>query len=204
MGTDDNRPKYERHLLQNIHEFSEFQALMRVENVRSYLEIGSKNGGSLWRMAKKLDKGSRIVSVDLPHGDTSFKVTLPNLEACVKQLKSEGYDAHLIVGDSTAPDVVEKVRALGPFDCVFIDGNHTRPYIEKDFANYGPMSRIVAFHDISYHRDVTNTKKLPIDAPKFWNDIKNNYRHVEIRREAWRNEGGHRCCDNGIGVLWNK
>lgn len=197
-----NLPKYERHLLQNIHEFSEFQALMRKENVRSYLEIGSKNGGSLWRMATKLDKGSRIVSVDLPHGDYSFKETLPNLQACVKQLKEMGYDAHLIVADSTAPETVEQVRALGPFDACFIDGNHTLPFVTKDWENYGPMCRMVAFHDISYHRDFTDSKKLPIDAPQFWNELKNNYRHVEIRREAWRNENGNKCCDNGIGVLW--
>lgn len=196
-------PKYERHLLQNIQEFSEYLAILRKEKVKSYLEIGSKNGGSLFRVAMKLDKGSKIVSVDLPHGDHSFKNTLPNLEDCIKRLKNEGYDAHLIVGDSTAPETIEKTRALGPFDVVFIDGNHTRPYIQKDWENYGPMSRIVAFHDIGYHRDTRDTKKLPIDAPEFWKDLKDSYRHHEIKHELWRKtpEGGN-CCDNGIGVLW--
>lgn len=200
-----NRAKYETHLLQNIFEFEEFRTLMRKEGVKRYLEIGSKNGGSLWRMAQKLDKGSRLVSVDLPHGDTSFKVTLPNLQDCVDRLNKEGYDAHLIVGDSTDPEVVEKARVLGPFDVVFIDGNHTRPFIEKDFANYGPMCRMVAFHDISYHRDVRDTKKLPIDAPAFWDDIKGKYRHIEIRRELKRKDpvSGGMCWDNGIGLLWN-
>lgn len=199
------KPKYESHLLQNLLEFEEFRTLMRKEGVRSYLEIGSKNGGSLWRLAMKLDKGARLVSVDLPHGDLSFKTTLPNLQACVSRLKEEGYDAHLIVGDSTAPETVEKVRALSPFDAVFIDGNHTRPFIEKDWANYGPMARIIAFHDISFLREGgTDSKKLPIDAPQFWNEIKGNYKHVEIRKEPTRKDPstGKKACDNGIGVLW--
>lgn len=200
-----SRPKYETNLLQNILEFEEFRTLMRKEGVKRYLEIGSKNGGSLWRMAMKFDKGARLVSVDLPHGDTSFKVTLPNLEACVKRLCSEGYDAHLIVGDSTDPEIVERVRALGPFDATFIDGNHTRPFIEKDFANYGPMSRIVAFHDISYYREGgSDSKKLPINAPEYWNEIKNSYKHLEIRHELKRKDplNGKACWDNGIGVIW--
>ena len=197
------RPKYETHLLQNIVEFSEFQALMRSENVKSYLEIGSKNGGSLFRMAMKLDRGARIVAVDLPHGDLSFKTTLPNLQACVKRLKAEGYDAHLFVGDSTDPEIVEKVRALGPYDACFIDGNHTKPFIMKDFENYGPMCRLVAFHDISFYREGGgDSKKLPIDVPGFWNEIKEKYRHMEIRREQKRVENGKKCWDNGIGILW--
>jgi len=202
-----NRAKYETHLLQNLLEFEEFRTLMRKEGVKRYLEIGSKNGGSLWRMAQKLDKGSRLVSVDLPHGDTSFKVTLPNLQQCVDRLNREGYDAHLIVGDSTDPEVVEKVRALGPFDVVFIDGNHTLPFITKDWENYGPMARMVAFHDIGYYRDVTDSKKLPIDAPAFWKELKvkveaEGKRTREFRYEKERRNGTNRECDNGIGLLW--
>lgn len=195
-------PKYETHALQNLQELHEFQALCRKEKVRSYLEIGSKNGGSLWRIATKLDKGAKIVSIDLPHGDQSFKVTLPNLEACVERLKKEGYDAHLIVGDSTDPEVVEKARALGPFDLCLIDGNHTYPFVKKDWENYGPMCRMVAFHDIGYYRDYTDSKKLPIEVPKFWEELKVGKKHIEIKREAWRKVEGHKACDNGIGVIW--
>jgi hypothetical protein len=28
--------------------------------------------------------------------------------------------------------VIEQVRALGPFDAIFIDANHTLPFVEKD------------------------------------------------------------------------
>jgi hypothetical protein len=42
------------------------------EGVRSYLEIGAKFGGSLWRAAQALPKGSRIVAVDLPNGTKAW------------------------------------------------------------------------------------------------------------------------------------
>lgn len=197
--------KYETHLLQNINEFADFQRLLRDENVRSYLEIGSKNGGSLFRMAMNLPRQSRIVAVDLPHGDESFKVTLPNLQACGRRLEREGYDVHIVIGDSTDPNIIECVRKLGPFDACFIDGNHTMPFITKDWQNYGPMARIVAFHDIGFLREGgQNPRKMRIDAPEFWRSIKNEFRHTEILREPVRKdpETGLKACDNGIGVIW--
>jgi len=185
--------KCETHLLQDHREFAEFLKLIRAERIESYLEIGSKNGGSLWRIATSLPRGSRVVSVDLPHGDTSFKQTQANLEACVDELCRRKYDARLIIGDSTNPAVIERAQELAPFDLVFIDGNHTEPFVRKDWANYGPMARMVAFHDISHVNQPHKTKKLPIDAMKVWNEIKGDYRHVEIR---------HSGPFNGIGVLW--
>ncbi len=189
-------PKYETNILQNLSEWSNFVELLRNEGVRSYLEIGSKHGGSMWRMGSRLKKGSRLVSVDLPHGDQSFKENLPNLQACIERLKKEGYDAHLIVADSTDPETVEKVRALGPFDACFIDANHTLPYVTKDWENYGPMCRIVAFHDIGFFRQggqAPGPGKMPIHVPGFWKEIKNGYKFVEFKHDKQ---------DNGIGVLW--
>ena len=190
---------YTRKVLQNPQELNSFVALLQKEKVGSYLEVGCKFGGSLWRVATSLPRGSRIVAVDLPHGDTSFKETLPHLEACVRDLKTRGYDAHLFVGDSTSPDIVEQVRALAPFDCCLIDANHTEPYVRKDWANYGPLARIVAFHDISWRRGTHTehqiSKYFPIQVPKVWDEIKQDYRHHEIKLDPTKQ-------DNGFGILW--
>lgn len=185
--------KCETAVLQDPIEFGQFVMLLKSEHVRSYLEIGSKHGGSLWRVAQALPKGSKIVSVDLPHGDTSFKESQPHLEACVDKLVELGYMATLFLGDSTDPRIVDLVGGFAPFDAVFIDANHTEPFVRKDWHNYGPMARIVAFHDIGWRARPEPSKKMPIDVPKVWNEIKKDYRHVEIRM-----------CprDNGIGVLW--
>lgn len=185
--------KYKTAFLQNEIELARFIEILKRENVCSYLEIGSKFGGSLWKVATALAPSARIVAVDLPHGDTSFKESQPHLEACVADLLAQGYDAQLILGDSTAPQIIEQVRAASPFDCCLIDANHTEPFVRCDWENYGPMCRIVAFHDIGWVPRPEPSKKMPIEVPKVWNEIKGGFRHEEIK-----------LCprDNGIGVLW--
>lgn len=191
--------KYERVALQDPQEFAHFISLLRKEKVSSYLEIGSKHGGSLWRIANEvLPKGARVVSVDLPHGDNSFKESQPHLEACVKRLrKSLGFDAHLFIGDSTNKEIIAKVTALAPFDCCLIDANHTEPYVRADWANYGPLARIVCFHDVGWIANGRDTKfgKMPIHVPIIWDELKSQYRHVEIKM-------CHTKQDNGFGILW--
>jgi predicted O-methyltransferase YrrM len=188
--------KYETAILQDRAELEAFVSVLKKENVKSYLEIGSKFGGSLWRIARALPRGSRIVSVDLPFGDMSFKVSQPVLEACVSHLQAKGYDARLIIGDSTDPEVVAKAKELGPFDACLIDANHTEPYVRQDWANYGPMCRIVAFHDIAWIKGRhPESKKYPIEVKQVWDEIKSAYHHKEI---CLCRTGE----DNGFGVLW--
>lgn len=185
--------KCETNLLQDPVEFDLFLRFIVQSKVKSYLEIGSKNGGSLWRISHVLPKGSRVVSVDLPHGDTSFKESEPHLKACVDALVDKGYDAYLILGDSTKENVVAEVTKLAPFDLIFIDANHTEKYVRTDWKNYGQLGKIIAFHDIGWIARPTNSKKMPIEVPIVWNELKKQHRHFEIRN-----------CprDNGIGVLW--
>ncbi len=175
--------------LQREEEIQWMRDLFVGEGVGSYLEIGSKFGGSLDFIARSLPKGSRIVSVDLPGEKAESKKSLVSV---IEKLNADGYDAHLILGDSTAPEIVEKVRALGPFDAVFIDANHLLHYVMKYFENFGPMGNIVAFHDIGYVAKPERPKE--IEVPQFWNSIKGGYRHEECKLD-----NGH----NGIGVLWN-
>jgi cephalosporin hydroxylase len=189
--------KYERVALQYPSELAAFIRLLKQENINSYLEIGSKFGGSFWQIVRTLPKGSRAVAVDLPHGDTSFKESQPHLEHCVKRLRNDcGYDTHLFLGDSTDPEIIERVMLLGPFDACLIDANHTEPYVRADWGNYGQLARIVAFHDIGYRRENRPlSKKYPIHVPLVWAELKQQFRHVEIKMDPTRQ-------DNGFGVLW--
>jgi len=192
--------KCETYMLQDRSEILELATLLRNEGVKSYLEIGCKFGGSLWTIANKLPQGSTIVALDLPQGDKSFKDTEPHLRECVDALRKRGYHASLIIGDSTDPEVVEDVYKLGPFDACFIDANHTREYVKKDWANYGKICKLVAFHDINFHRPGgLPPHKKPIEVREVWDEIKKDYRHKEIIRGGLNKDGGR---DNGIGVLW--
>lgn len=186
--------KCETAVLQSREELYKFIDLLKQEKVQSYLEIGSKHGGSFWHIVNgALPVGATVVSVDLPHGDRSFKESEPPLKECIAALRKKGYDARLFLGDSTDPGIIDEVSKLAPFDACFIDANHTEPYVRADWENYGPLAKIVAFHDIGWIPRPEPTKKMPIEVPRVWNEIKVGYRHQEIRM-----------CprDNGIGVLW--
>ncbi len=183
------RPLYETHIAQDEAEFAAFVDLLRQEQVASYLEIGARYGGSFWRIALSLPQGARVVAVDLP-GAVGGKVgAIDALRACVGELRRIGYDAHLIEGNSQQADIVRRVKVIGPYDCAFIDGDHRLESVTSDWENYGPMARIVAFHDISY------TEQKPIHVSRLWEKIKAGHRHQEIKRH---HTGRH----NGIGVLW--
>lgn len=187
--------KYRTDTLQDPVEIEEFCEIVKAEECSSYLEIGSKFGSSLWRAAQSMPKGSRIVSVDLPNGTKAWTESRLSLVACVDELKKQGYDARIIWGDSQSFDVVRQVAVAGPFDCVMIDADHRIKGVTTDFENYGPMSRkMVAFHDISWRR-APDWQGVRIDVPEFWDSIKSEYRHKEIRHDT----SGK---NNGIGVLW--
>lgn len=180
--------------LQDENELRLYVDLVRDRGVRSYLEVGAKFGGTFRRVGNALPKGSRLVAVDLPGGTRAWKESEASLTHHVLELYHHGYDARVIWGDSTDAKVIEQVKAFAPFDLVLIDANHTLPYVRKDWINYGPMGRMVAFHDIAWRRKA-GFDGTPIDVPEFWNSIKNEFVYREIK-----------CCpsgkNNGIGVLW--
>jgi predicted O-methyltransferase YrrM len=186
---------YETKALQHNAEIDRFVELVKRENVRSYLEIGSKFGGSLWRVGSVMPAGSKIVAVDMPHGTRAWNDSRRSLEACVSHLNRIGQRTTLLWGDSTDEKIVSSVRALAPFDLVLIDGDHNLPFVTKDWENYGPLGRIVAFHDIAWKR-APGASNYQIDVPKFWESIKGMYPH---REEIVLDPTGQ---DNGFGVLW--
>jgi predicted O-methyltransferase YrrM len=180
--------------LQVEEEFNWFLDIIKREGCRSYLEVGAKFGECTKRVGEVIPVPSRLVTVDLPGGTKAWSRSEVQLKNNMAQLQSRGHDTHLIWGDSTDLKVVKRVWDLGPFDVVFIDANHTLEYVKKDWFNYGPMGRVVAFHDINWRRapEWVGTR---IDVPQFWDDIKDGYRHDEIRAcPTGKN--------NGIGVLW--
>lgn len=180
--------------LQVEEEFDGFCEILKRENVKSFLEIGSKFGGSLRRAAMALPVGSKVVSVDLPNGTKLWNNTKPALIQTIKWLNDIGYNAHLIWGDSTDPKVVAQVEKLAPFDAIFIDADHRMKGVTADWKNYAHMGRIIGFHDIGWKRSTT-WSGTRIDVPEFWNRIKKQYKHQEfLLCPTGKN--------NGIGVLW--
>lgn len=172
-------------------ELEWFIGLLKENEVKSYLEIGSRYGGSLWKIANALPKGSKIVAVDLPADDDSKD----SLCACAAELQRRGYEVHTLLGNSRSSDIIGSVSRLAPFDVCFIDGDHTLDGVKSDYETYGRMaSKMVAFHDISWRRK-PEWKGRRIEVPLFWENIKSGRRHDECRSEP---------NNNGIGVLWQE
>lgn len=174
---------------QTLNEHDKFIEILKQADVRSYLEIGSFVGGSLWRVANALPIGSKIVAVDdpMPH-----KNSKDSLIICVNDLKELGYDAHLIFGDSTRHDIVFEAVKYAPFDAVFIDANHSLPYVRADYKNYGQMAKkLIAFHDIAATRPKKNC-----EVKILWDEIRGGVLHTE---EILLNSN---TMTNGIGVVY--
>lgn len=181
---------------QDEREITEYCQLLAAEGVASYLEVGSKFGGSLYAAATALPAGSRIVSVDMPGGTRAWKESEASLKACHEELRALGYETHCIWGDSTDPKVIAQVRALGPFDAIMLDGDHRLPGLVKDWDNYSGLGRMIAFHDVAWYRAAT-WEGTRIDVPMLWNNLRPQYRSVEFRYDESRK-------NNGIGVLWRE
>lgn len=134
-----------------------------VGTLSSYLEIGSYAGESLLYTAKYLQKDARVVLVDL--GDNGAA-----REALMKVIGSlrDRFNITLISGDSTDPQVIDKVRDLCPsycYDLTLIDGNHDFAYVVSDLKHYGPFSSYVAMHDIDPRAIQKNIKKHGYEKP---------------------------------------
>lgn len=171
-------------MLQYEPEFSAFLDVVRELDVRSYLEIGSKFGGTLWRVGMAMPKGSRCVFVDLER--SSETASWKSTNGVMRRLTSEGRSCKAIWGDSTSEHTIRSARALGPYDAVFIDANHFYNYVSKDWENYSPMAtKFVAFHDI-------RNKKC--EVPRFWGELRERHEHREITLDP----AGR---FNGIGII---
>lgn len=181
-------------MLQVREEIDALATLIRERGCRSLLEVGSKFGGSLDVLARAMPIGSRVVSVDMPGGTKLWRESEPALKGVIAALKADGYDTSVIWGDSTDAAVIRAVTALGPYDAIFIDANHTEPFVRQDWANYGPLGMMVAFHDIAWRR-APEWVGVRIDVPKVWDELTREYPHVAFRFcPTGKN--------NGIGVLF--
>lgn len=161
-----------RNASQNEHELTSFINLLQERNVTEYLEIGARHGDTFHEVMINLPVGSYGLAVDLPGALWGKKSTGDSLQVAAADLRKRGYRIDVIIGDSTVPNIVNRVKQKAPFGAALIDGDHTLKGVTKDWDNYGSMAPVVAFHDIVGVGQAEKVHGTPIEVPRFWNSLK--------------------------------
>lgn len=169
-----------RRASQNAFELTSFVKYLNENGVKRYLEIGARHGDTFHHVMNALPKGSYGLAVDLPGGLWGTSKSANQLQIAMFDLKNKGYDAHMLLGNSTEKDVIEQIREHGPFDAVFIDGDHTLSGVTKDWEAYRDMAPIVAFHDIVGTGQKEKVSDNPVEVPLLWETIKKDYECIEF------------------------
>lgn len=158
-------PRCEQHL----RELNWFAEYLRPND--RILVIGSKHGGLEHALRSRID-GLQIVSIDIkPQADNTQNP--------------------MIVGSSAAELVQERARVLGPFDVVFIDGDHSYKGVKIDWQFAQSLNpRIIAFHDIA---EVIKHRREGCEVDRLWAEIKQT--HVTSEKLVG-------CGWGGIGVVF--
>jgi len=132
----------------------------------TYLEVGARDGETFLAIGSTM---TRAVAIDLG-GKTA-----PKLLQRSRALKALGVDSHVIIGNSRQAGVIDQARALGPFDAVFIDGDHSLHGVAADWNSYLPMAtQLVAFHDI------LGGAAQRVGVGRLWEQITREHRTVEF------------------------
>jgi predicted O-methyltransferase YrrM len=114
--------------------------------VKSYCEMGTCCGVSMWMIAPFVADSGLLIGVDLFSG----KSGQPQAAAAVtKALWRQGYGAHMIAGKTL--QVRDKVAEVAPFDMLLIDADHSYKASLADFDAYYPLvakGGLIMMHDI--------------------------------------------------------
>jgi len=184
-------------------EISAFVKIVQSIKPRYILEIGTARGGTLLLWTRVGSEDATIISIDLPGG--SFGGGYPFLRRFVYIAFRRGRQKIILIrGDSHDPRTLEKCERIlrgNKLDFLFIDGDHSYEGVRRDFAMYSPLVRkggIIAFHDIipdHFTRFGIRSCSTTGGVPKFWEDIKHDYKHLEIVQNY--EQDGY-----GIGIIW--
>jgi cephalosporin hydroxylase len=157
------------------------------------LEIGVREGGTLYQWIKYAQKGAVVRAIDKPGAEWGNRIevnwTLFQLWAADRYVKFEYY-----LGDSHALETFRWAKDSGPYDFIFIDADHSYKGFAADLLAYHQLVRrggMVAIHDI-----LPDDSDPSIEIHKYWQELKQHGFRV---KELTSYPGQH---SRGIGILY--
>jgi predicted O-methyltransferase YrrM len=174
-------------------EFVELAKLVKEQQCRHILEIGTYRGGTLFVFSQLAVPGSTVISLDF-HFTLLGKVYGALQKPLLRKFVRNDQSLFLLRRDSHLPETLTIIRDIlhgNELDFLFIDGDHTYEGVREDFNMYSPLVRsggMIAFHDVAQSGGSREVWRL-------WEELKPNYRHQEF---IHHNGSGAM----GIGVLW--
>lgn len=129
-------------IVQDYNELEHVYNLAR--RCKSYLEIGTAEGNSLYVISRGLINPTSVTYVDIAEHNTE----VPRKQI-VTWLEEKRIYVHEIKGKSQKHENIKEAAAFAPYDMVLIDADHSYESVIADAIAYGGMAKkYILFHDI--------------------------------------------------------
>ncbi len=195
MGGDKVYDGLNTHYQQNPNEIVnlifELKRLSKKRKLKKYLEIGYSSGINL-NLLNKFFNFEKLVGVDILGSGINTNTFFANLRF---------KNMILVCGDSTEKKTINNVQNNGPYDIIFIDGDHKYNSVRQDYINYSKFltkKGIIIFHDIKFC-DTKGTEDKGV--PFFWENLKKKEKKNFIIKEFYDPKPFTK---TGIGMLIKK
>lgn len=121
-------------------QFGKYLVQLSQLNVRSYLEIGIRHGGSFVATTEYLERFHPLdfaIGVDI--------IPCPSMAA----YEAENPKAAFWCINTRSPEFVSRLDRLGPIDLVFIDSHHEEAQCRSELELLAERASMIAFHDVA-------------------------------------------------------
>jgi predicted O-methyltransferase YrrM len=172
-------------------------AVVRAQEPKTILEIGTANGGTLFLWTRTAAFDAHLISLDLPGGKFGDGYAVWRIPI-YRSFAHNKQRIDLLRGNSHSTLTRSKIVKLlqgKQVDFLFVDAGHTYNDVRQDFEMYCNLvapGGLIAFHDISEH-----PKASGCEVHRFWSEVKSQYESYEFiadRGQVWA----------GIGCIkWN-
>lgn len=120
-------------------QFAPYLVEMSTRNVRRYLEIGVRHGGTFIITVEYLKRFNPVVM--------AVAVDPYRSSALAAYIDDDPLTCRYVNADSRSAAAGRVIDRWGPYDLAFIDGDHSEAGFLSDWNLVKRMARIVAYHD---------------------------------------------------------